>query len=229
MDVEATRATRQAEVGASRTMIDRTEQRFGIRPEWLAADTAYGNAENLGWLVEERQITPFIPVIDKSERTDGTWSRSDFEWDPENDQYICPEGHALRQFRRNYSDTSRGKDVMGRRKYRALKSDCDACPAKRLCCPKADARYVTREEHEDARDVARANRETKAYKVSRDKRKKVEMLFAHLKRILNLTRLRLRLRGPNGARDEFLLAATAQNLRKLAKLRPAFHQMVVAA
>ena len=49
------------------------------------ADTAYGNAENLGWLVEERQITPFIPVIDKSDRTDGTWSRSDFEWDPENE------------------------------------------------------------------------------------------------------------------------------------------------
>lgn len=226
MDVEATRAIRQAEVGASRTMIDRTEKRFGIRPEWLAADTAYGNAENLGWLVEHRQITPFIPLIDKSERTDGTWSRSDFEWDPENDQYICPEGHALKQFRRNYSDPNRGKDIAGRRKYRALKSDCDACPSKHLCCPRADARYVTREEHEDARDVARTNRETKAYKVSRHKRKKVEMLFAHLKRILNLTRLRLR--GPNGARDEFLLAATAQNLRKLAKLRPTFNRLEVA-
>lgn len=226
MDVEATRAIRQAEVGASRTMIDRTEQRFGIRPEWLAADTAYGNAENLGWLVEERQITPFIPVIDKSERTDGTWSRSDFEWDPENDQYICPEGHALKQFRRNYSDPNRGKDITGRRKYRALKSDCDVCPSKHLCCPKVDVRSVTREEHENAREVARTCRTTKAYKVSRDKRKKVEMLFAHLKRILNLTRLRLR--GPNGARDEFLLAATAQNLRKLAKLRPMLGQMEVA-
>ena len=80
-------------------------------------------------------------------------------------------------------------------------------------------RAVTREEHEDARNVARACRTTKGYRVSRDKRKKLEMLFAHLKRILNLTRLRLR--GPNGASDEFLLAATAQNLRKLAKLRPA--------
>lgn len=227
MDVEATRAIRQAEVGASRTMLDRTEKRFGIRPEWLAADTAYGNAENLGWLVEERQITPFIPVIDKSERTDGTWSRSDFEWDPENDQYICPEGHALKQFRRNYSDPTRGTDITGRRKYRALKSDCDACPSKHLCCPKADARYVTREEHEDAREVARACRTTKAYKVSRDKRKKVEMLFAHLKRILGLTRLRLR--GPNGAKDEFLLAAIAQNLRKLAKLRPLCNQSEATA
>ncbi len=218
MDVEATRAIHQAEVGASRTMLDRTEKRFGIRPDWLAADTAYGNAENLGWLVEQRSIVPFIPVIDKSERTDGSWSRSDFEWDEANDQYICPEGHALKQYRRNYSDPNRGQDTGGLKKYRALKATCQTCPSKEICCPKAEARYVTREPHEEAREFARECRKTKAYKVSRDKRKKVEMLFAHLKRILGLTRLRLR--GPNGAKDEFLLAAIAQNLRKLAKLRP---------
>ncbi|WP_321364914.1 IS1182 family transposase [uncultured Celeribacter sp.] len=227
MDVEATRAIRQAEVGASRTMLDRTEKRFGIRPDWIAADTAYGNAENLGWLVEQRGIIPFIPVIDKSERTDGTWSRSDFEWDEKNDQYICPEGQALKQFRRNYSDPNRGQATGGRKKYRALKATCQVCPSKDICCPKAEARYVTREPHEEAREFARECRKTKAYKVSRDKRKKVEMLFAHLKRILNLTRLRLR--GPNGAKDEFLLAAIAQNLRKLAKLRPQCVQKEVSA
>ena len=53
---------------------------------------------------------------------------------------------------------------------------------------------------------------------SRRLRKKIEMLFAHLKRILKLDRLRLR--GPTGARDEFILVATAQNLRKMAKLVP---------
>ena len=227
MDVEATRAIRQAEVGASRTMLDRTEKRFGIRPDWLAADTAYGNAENLGWLVEQRSIIPFIPVIDKSERTDGTWSRSDFEWDEANDQYICPEGQALKQYRRNYSDPNRGQDIGGRKKYRALKATCQTCPSKEICCPKAEARYVTREPHEEAREFARECRKTKAYKVSRDKRKKVEMLFAHLKRILGLTRLRLR--GPNGAKDEFLLAAIAQNLRKLAKLRPRNDKQEAAA
>ena len=63
MDVEATRAIRQAEVGASQTMLDRTERRFGIKPDWIAADTAYGSAENLGWLVKPRGIIPFIPVI----------------------------------------------------------------------------------------------------------------------------------------------------------------------
>ena len=130
MDVEATRAIRQAEVGASQTTLDRTEQRFGIRPDWLAADTAYGSAANLAWLVKKRAIIPFISVIDKSNRKDGTWSRADFEWDEENDQYICPEGHALKQFRRNYSDPNRGQNITGTRRYRALKEVCQACPSK---------------------------------------------------------------------------------------------------
>ncbi|OAN43698.1 hypothetical protein A6A04_21170 [Paramagnetospirillum marisnigri] len=80
------------------------------------------------------------------------------------------------------------------------------------------SRYVPRSVHEGARDLARDIAKTEAYAESRCLRKKVEMLFAHLKRILKLDRLRLR--GPCGAKDEFLLAATAQNLRKLAKLIP---------
>src|SRR6516165_9148679 len=78
MDVEATRAIRQAEVGAARTMIERTEQRFAIKPERLAGDTAYGSGANLDWLVNEAKITPHIPVVDKSKREDGTFSREDF-------------------------------------------------------------------------------------------------------------------------------------------------------
>jgi hypothetical protein len=103
-------------------------------------------------------------------------------------------------------------------RYRASKRDCDVCPMKSRCCPNAPARKVPRSIHEAARDRARAIAKTDAYVTSRRERKKVEMLFAHLKRILKLDRLRLR--GPCGARDEFLLAATAQNLRKLAKLIP---------
>jgi len=66
MDVEASRAIRQAEVGASQTMITRTEATFGLKPDWLVADTAYGSAPNLHFLVDEKSITPHIPVIDKS-------------------------------------------------------------------------------------------------------------------------------------------------------------------
>lgn len=78
MDVEATRSVRQAEVGSTLTMLDRTAERFDIRPDWLAADKAYGSEESLVEIVLKRQILPFIPVIDKGERTDGTLSRSDF-------------------------------------------------------------------------------------------------------------------------------------------------------
>ena len=92
LDVEATRAIRQAEVGASRTMLDRTAQRFGLKPQRLAADSAYGSAPNLAWLVKERQIEPHFPVFDKSNRTDGTFSRSDFVFDGEENRYTCPQG-----------------------------------------------------------------------------------------------------------------------------------------
>jgi hypothetical protein len=170
------------------------------------------------WLVKERQIEPHIPVFDKSNRTDGTLSRSDFAFDPGQDRYTCPEGKLLVQFRRTYVTPRSGITKDGTRLYRASKRDCDGCALKPKCCPNTPARKIPRDIDEDARDVARALATTQAYERSRHRRKKVEMLFAHLKRILKLGRLRLR--GPSGARDEFLLAATAQNLRKLAKLRP---------
>jgi transposase len=217
LDVEASRAIRQAEVGASRTMLDRTAERFGLKPQSLVADSAYGSAENLAWLVKQRGIAPHIPVFDKSNRTDGTLSRSDFAFDPEQDRYTCPTGKHLVQFHRTYATPRSGITKEGTRIYRASKRDCDGCALKPRCCPNTPARKIPRDLDEDARDVARALANTPAYERSRHRRKKVEMLFAHLKRILRLGRLRLR--GPCGARDEFLLAATAQNLRKLAKLR----------
>ena len=218
VDVEASRAIRQAEVGASRTMLDRTAERFGLKPRSLAADSAYGSAANLAWLVKQRGIEPHIPVFDKSGRTDGTFSRADFVFDPEQDRYTCPGGKQLVQFHRTYATPRSGITKDGTSLYRASKRDCDGCALKPKCCPNTPARKIPRDVDEDARDVARALADTPAFERSRHRRKKVEMLFAHLKRILRLSRLRLR--GPCGARDEFLLAATAQNLRKLAKLRP---------
>lgn len=215
VDVEASRAIRQAEVGAVRTMIDRVDERFGLYPEKLAADTAYGTAEMLGWLVYEKGIEPHIPVFDKSQRIDGTFSRADFVYDHQNDLYRCPGGKALRPSQRHNGPVI---DEDGTIRYRASKVDCESCELKSRCCPNAPARKVPRSIYEGARDMARDIAETDAYVTSRRERKKVEMLFAHLKRILKLDRLRLR--GPNGARDEFLLAAAAQNLRKLAKVLP---------
>src|SRR5215213_5537589 len=192
VDVEATRAIRQAEVGAARTMIERSQDRFGLCPERLAADSAYGSAEMLGWLVKERAIEPHIPVFDKSARDDGTFSRGDFTYNHEADIYVCPAGKALTSTGTLVND---GATLL----YRASKYDCDTCELKSRCCPKMPARKVPRSIYEHARDVARDIAKTEAYVISRRERKKIEMLFAHLKRILRLDRLRLR--GPFGAQD----------------------------
>src|SRR6266550_925750 len=209
MDVEASRAIRQAEVGASKTMIERTQERFDIKPERLAGDTAYGSGANLNWLVKDKDIAPHIPVIDKSKREDGTFSREDFTFDKDRNVYICPANRILTTTGKVVND---GETLL----YRAKARDCRGCLLKAQCCPKASVRKIPRSIYEEARDVARALAKTEAFKQSCRDRKRVEMLFAHLKRILRLGRLRLR--GPCGAQFEFTLAAIAQNLRRLAKL-----------
>ena len=205
IDVEATPARTYDEVEATKTMIDRTEACFDLKPRRLAADTAYGTGKFLGWLVKEKRITPHIPVWDKSERQDGTFSLADFKWDSRRGIYVCPNGKPLRTSGTIHSDQ--------RRRYRALKRDCDVCPLRQKCCPKESPRYVARDVHEDARELARRKMRTKAFIKSRDERKRVEMRFAHLKTHHGFERLRLR--GLSGARDEFHLAAIVQNLKTL--------------
>ena len=155
VDVEPTRAARQAETGAARTMIGRTMERFGLYPQALVADTAYGSADMLGWLVYEHGIEPHIPVFDKSGRRDGTFERADFVYDHATDAYICPGGKELRQFRRAFKTPRTGIDEQGLMRYRASKSDCDACALKPRCCPREPQRKVLRSIHEGARDMAR--------------------------------------------------------------------------
>ena len=204
MDVEATTAIRQAEVGAAKTMLDRTAEQFEVAPSRLVADAGYGSAEMIGWLVDERGIEPHVKLMDKSERTDGALSRSDFAFDPEGNRYACPGGKELRKYHRSFSKPRDGVTKEDTMIYFARQHDCQACALKPKCCPNVPARKIARSIHEAARDRARAIAKTEAYAVSRRERKKVEMPFAHLKRILRLDRLRLR--GPSGAKDEFLLA-----------------------
>jgi hypothetical protein len=140
-------------------------------------------------------------VWDKSARPDGTFSRADFIFDQERNIYICPGGSEL---------TSTGNIDQGHIVYyRASKSDCSRCSLKPKCTT-AIARKLTRDLNEDVRNRVRALANTEAFQQSRRERKKVEMRFAHMKRILRLDRLRLR--GLSGVRDEVLLTATAQNL-----------------
>src|ERR1700752_743943 len=208
IDVEPTPARTYDEVESTKTMLDRAERCFSLKPKRLAADTAYGTGRFLGWLVG-RGIAPHIPVRDASERADGTFSRSDFRWDKRRGVYICPNNKVLHSTGTVYDG------ILLR--YRASKFDCDVCPLKTKCCPNTSARHVPRDLQEDARDVARRLMGTKRFLKSRDERKRVEMRFAHLK--IHHGFERMRLRGLSGARDEFHLAAIVQNLKTLA-LRP---------
>lgn len=169
----------------------------------------------LGWLVDEKQIEPHVRVCDKTERRDGTLSASAFTWLAQSNEYRCPAGKPLRSDWRSFNHPRSHITLADTIIYRARQPDCAACPLKSQCCPNMPSRKIHRSIHEDARNVARQIATTPAYEQSCRERKKVEMLFAHLKRILKLDKLRLR--GFTGARDEFLLAATAQNLRRMAK------------
>ena len=205
LDVEATPTRISKEVDATETMIERTEQRFDLKPDYIAGDVAYGTGKMLGWLVE-RKIDPHIPVWDKGKRNDGTFWRQDFAYDKERDIYICPEGKTLKTTGRLYE----GKTF----RYWASKFDCEPCPLKKRCCPKMPARYVPRDINEAARDYTRALMKSDEYGASSVDRKKIEGLLGEAKHVLSMVRLRLR--GLTGARDEFLLTATVQNLKRLA-------------
>lgn len=206
VDAEGTRANRTDEIAVTETMIDRVKRRFGLAPERRAGDTACGAARLLKWLWD-RGIAPHVPVWDKSKQTGGRFTKEDFVFDRGRNVYICPASAEL---------THSGIVDQGRiLPYRASKNDCSICALKPQCTT-APARKVSRDIDEDVRDQVRALANTEAFQVSRRERKKVEMRFAHMKRIHKLDRLRLR--GLSGAKDEVLLTATAQNLRRLAKL-----------
>lgn len=206
VDSETTQPVKTDEVAASQKMLDRTREGFGLHPERLAADTAYGSGPMLEWLLEERAIEPHIPVWDKDSPAPGRLAISSFKWDGKVDRYVCPEGKFL---------TSNGKIGKDDTKiYLTRTADCRNCPLKAACTPKRPQRVIRRSIYENTRQYVRSLAETPAYERSRDDRKKVEMTFAQLKRTLGLTRLRLR--GLANADDELLLGAIALNLRKLA-------------
>ena len=205
VDVEPTPTRISKEVDATETMIERVADRFALKPDHIAGDVAYGTGNMLGWLVDH-EIDPHIPVWDRTQRDDGTFSRDDFTYDGERDVYICPGGKTL---------PTTGRVVSGNTLYyRARKHDCQRCPLKVRCCPTSPQRRLSRDVNEQARDYTRALMETDAYAVSCAERKKIERLFGEAKANLSLTRLRLR--GLAGARDEFLLTAIVQNLKRLA-------------
>jgi len=127
LDVEATPAHRTAEVEASKAMVDRVKERFDLAPDRLIADTAYGSAPMLAWLVEEKAIEPHVPCLGQDRAQRWTFSRSDFQWDEQANEYRCPAGKAMRSGRRNFAKKRTGVTKAGTIIYRASQIDCTPC------------------------------------------------------------------------------------------------------
>jgi hypothetical protein len=204
VDVEATPARTYDEVASTKTMIERTEQRLDLKPDWLTADTAYGTGKLLAWLLG-KSITPHIPVWERYPSSDGMFSRGEFTYDAERDVYVCPNGKLLRT-----SGTVHDSRV---RNYLSQPQECRGCTLKQRCT-RAPFKKIARDINEDARNHARSLKGTPEFERSSNARKKVEMRFAHLKVQHGFERMRLR--GLTGARDEFHLAAIVQNLKTMA-------------
>jgi Transposase DDE domain len=200
LSVDATPARFRQEVLAARRMLERVGQ-FGVRPQNLTADKAYGSGEFLSWLLE-CNIQPHIPVIDRRRQTQGHFTREQFRYESKENVYYCPEGKPLR-----YHGQSLGSQGY---LYCSTKAKCNECPQMKLCTPGLSRRLFVHWQ-EPAQQTVRALAGTPEYKRSQRARYRIEALFAELKQQIKLRRVRLR-RLWNVA-EQFHLAATAQNLR----------------
>jgi len=205
VDVQATPAHRTPEVDSTKTMMDRVEERFDLKPKRLVGDTAYGTASMLDSIVNKKNIAPHVPVWERTGRNDGSPASSEFTWDEQTNEYRCPQGKPLRSqwrpMKTPRSHITQAYTII----YKASQMDCEQCSIKDRCCPNTPMRKITRSIHEASRNVARAISATPEYLQSRKDRKRVELHFAHLKQILKLDRLRLRgIKGALGGRPQEL-------------------------
>jgi len=204
--VQATAARMSQETVAAQDMIARFAEWQGRHPESVVADATYGNGEFLQWLME-RNITPYMRTRDNALRKNNPlYGPERFTYRPENNSYLCPAGEPL-----NYV----GLNVRNRaHAYIGSAKRCGACSQKAQCTT-GRYKYLAIHMHEPARQRARDRWNTAAFASAQRKRKKVEALFAELKNLIGLRRLRLR--RMKFVREQFFLAATAQNLKRLVR------------
>jgi transposase len=204
--VQATAARMSQETVAAQDMLTRFAEWQRRGPESVAADTTYGNGEFLQWLAE-RNITPYMRTRDSIHRKNSPFYGPErFTYQPESNRYICPAGQPLNYGGRSHRN--RSYTYIGTRKR------CGAC-AQRPHCTSAAFRCLVIHQHEPARQRARMLANTPEFAKAQRQRKKVEALFAELKNQIGLRRLRLR--RLKFVREQFFLAAAAQNIKRLAR------------
>jgi transposase len=203
--VQATPARLSQESAAARDMIERYRERHGSLPQTLAADTTYGNGELLQWL-DDRGIAPFIRVKENPNGPTDLYGIDQFTSIPEGNCYICPEGKVLKYVGIN----ARNRTHL----YYSTVKRCRDCSQKSRC---TRGKYRTLAIHtcEAARQRAYALAKTPEFAILQRARRKVEALFAELKNYIGLRRLRLR--RMRFVREQFYLAATVQNLKRLVR------------
>ncbi len=214
--VIATPARLSQEIVAARQMLDRAKKRFGLEPASVTADKSYGTGEFLSWLWN-RQMTPYIPVLDRKQQTKGFYTQHDFTRVADENAYRCPAGHLLR-----YIGLSRGSQGFT---YSAKPSQCGNCCHKPACTPSATRRTLRVNWYEDVRERVRKLSQTPEYATARRARNKIEALFSELRNQIRLRKLRLR--GLLNAKEQFILAATAQNVKRLVKFLNQSKHLVV--
>jgi hypothetical protein len=204
--VQATAARMSQETVAAQDMLTRFAQWQGREPVSVAADTTYGNGEFLQWLAD-RSITPYMRTRDSIHRKNSPfYGPEHFTYEPENDRYICPAGQPLNYGGRSHRNRSWT--------YIGTRTRCGACP-QRPQCTSAAFRCLVIHQNEPARQRARQLANTEEFAKAQRQRKKVEALFAELKNQIGLRRLRLR--RLKFVREQFFLAAVAQNIKRLVR------------
>ena len=194
------------ETVAAQQMLTRFAQWRGRKPESVAADTTYGNGEFLQWLAD-RNITPYMRTRDSIHRKRSPFYAPErFTYEAKKNRYICPAGQPL-----NYGGRSHRNHAYT---YIGTRKRCGAC-ALRPQCTSAAFRSLVIHQHEPARQLARELVNTPEFAKAQRQRKKVEALFAELKNQIGLRRLRLR--RLKFVREQFFLAATVQNIKRLVR------------
>lgn len=197
--------SRSAKPYATLALARAAKEKLGLHPDSVGAVKAYGSGEFLAWLLA-RGIQPHIPVIDRRHQTRGRFTRDAFRYEPQENACYCPEGKPLHH--RGQRRSSQGY------LYRSTEVQCQGCPRKKFCT-RGPYRRLFVHWPESARQTVRALAGTPACKQSQRARYKVEALFAELKQQMRLRRVRLRRRW--NVAEQFLLAATAQNLKRMVR------------
>jgi len=204
--VQATAARMSQETVAAQDMLTRFAQWQGRKPESVAADTTYGNGEFLQWLAD-RSITPYMRTRDSIHRKNSPFYGPErFTYQPESNSYRCPAGEQLNYVGLNVRNRAHAYIGSGKR--------CGACSQKAQCTS-GRYKYLAIHMDEAARQRARELVNTPEFARAQRERKKVEALFAELKNQIGLRRLRLR--RLKFVREQFFLAAVAQNIKRLVR------------